>query len=83
MDVPIKRTKIFSVRGSWRLICFAGRGIDKKGDKVLSTKFNEEMQKILESFGETLSSEDNENLKADELFQEFEKILQRPKETAQ
>jgi hypothetical protein len=60
----------------------AGKGIDKTGDKVLSTKFKEKMQKILESFKETLSSEDNENLKADELFQEFNEILQRPKETA-
>ena len=41
-----------------------GKGIDKTGDKMLSTKSNDEIKKILESFRETLSSEDHETLKA-------------------
>jgi hypothetical protein len=32
---------------------FAGKGIEKTGDKVLNTKSNEEIKKILESFQET------------------------------
>jgi hypothetical protein len=59
------------------------KGIDKTADKVLSTKSNDEIKKILESFREIQSGGGNENLKADELFQEFNEILQGPKETVQ
>jgi hypothetical protein len=45
---------------------FGGKGINKTGDKVLSTKSNDEIKKILESFREIQSGGGNENLKAKE-----------------
>jgi hypothetical protein len=45
---------------------FAGKGIDKTVDKVLSTKSSEEIKKILVSFRENQSGGDQENLQAKE-----------------